>query len=435
MAKINRKILLLSTGDVNGAYEAIYRLADPLSNQGHQVKMLVKAKTKSDNFIVEYRETQSQSAVVRVALKVLEKINRKFFIKKNDAFDKEYDFISVDETKKNIDPSQIIKQIGFIPEYIFVGMTNDFMNSTDLLNLQQLTNAQVYNITVDMNHFTGGCHYAWDCEGYIKGCDKNCPAIVDKRAKGIAKKNFETKLKNAKKGNFKIIAGSQWTINQAKKSKIYSSQKEIVNVNSLIDTSFFNSRNRDIAKKVFDLKEDKFYILMGCQNANRRRKGFEYLVEALTILETKISDEQKNKIEVLIVSGQVSNKFDFIPFDKKFIEFVKDYRLLKLLYQASDVFVNSSIEDSGPMMVSEALACGTPVVGFDMGIVNNMVISDYNGYKAKLKDSNDLAIGIKKILDLSEEEYNQYSLNAVRQVEELSSLKYAEKVLADLLNE
>lgn len=435
MAKINRKILLLSTGDVNGAYEAIYRLADPLSNQGHQVKMLVKAKTKSDNFIVEYRETQSKNAVVRVVIKVLEKINKKFFIRKKDAFDKEYDFISVDETKKNINPSQIIKQIGFVPEYIFVGMTNDFMNSTDLFNLQQLTKAQVYNITVDMNHFTGGCHYAWDCEGYIKGCDVNCPAIVDKKANGIAKKNFEAKLKNAKKGNFKIIAGSQWTINQAKKSKIYGSQQEIVNVNSLIDTSFFNPVNRDIAKKVFDLKEDKFYILMGCQNASRRRKGFEYLVEALTILETKISDEQKNKIEVLIVSGQVSNNFDFIPFDKKFIEFVKDYRLLKILYQASNVFVNSSIEDSGPMMVSEALACGTPVVGFDMGIVNNMVISDYNGYKAKLKDSNDLAIGIKKILDLSEEEYNQYSLNAVKQVEEFSSLKFAEKVLADLLEE
>ena len=135
------------------------------------------------------------------------------------------------------------------------------------------------------------------------------------------------------------------------------------------------------------------------------------------------------------MSGQVANNFDFIPFEKKFIEYVKDYRLLKLLYQASNVFVNSSIEDSGPMMVSEALACGTPVVGFDMGIVNNMIISDYNGYKAKLKDSNDLAIGIKKILDLSEEEYNQYSLNTVRQVEEFSSLKYAEKVLADLLKE
>ena len=93
--------------------------------------------------------------------------------------------------------------------------------------------------------------------------------------------------------------------------------------------------------------------------------------------------------------------------------------------------MNSSIEDAGPMMVSEALACGTPVVGFDMGVVNNMVISGYNGYKAKLKDSEDLANGIMKIFQLSSENYKTYSSNAVKQVEMYSTLDYAEKVLID----
>ena len=119
---------------------------------------------------------------------------------------------------------------------------------------------------------------------------------------------------------------------------------------------------------------------------------------------------------------------------KKHINYIKDYRLLALLYQATDVFVNSSIEDSGPMMVSEALACGTPVVGFDMGVVNNMVITGYNGYKAKLKDSGDLSQGIKEILELSKDEYKQYSLNALKQVEEYSSFEYADKVFTKFFN-
>ena len=177
------------------------------------------------------------------------------------------------------------------------------------------------------------------------------------------------------------------------------------------------------------MKDDTFYILMGCQHANSKRKGFEYLLAALQKLEKRLTKEQKERIEVLIVSRNEADAFNEIPFQKKHIDYINDYRLLALLYQATDVFVNSSIEDAGPMMVSEALACGTPVVGFDMGVVNNMVISGYNGYKAKLKDSEDLANGIKTIFELSPEAYKLYSENAVKQVERYSSLNAVDKIL------
>ena len=69
-----------------------------------------------------------------------------------------------------------------------------------------------------------------------------------------------------------------------------------------------------------------------------------------------------------------------------------------------------------------------PVVGFDMGVVNNMVINGYNGYKAELKNSNDLALGIKIILELSKQEYQRYSDNSVKQVEEFSSFNALKKI-------
>src|SRR5690606_14617272 len=102
--------------------------------------------------------------------------------------------------------------------------------------------------------------------------------------------------------------------------------------------------------------------------------------------------------------------------------------LLSQLYQSVDVFVNSSIEDSGPMMVSEALACGTPVVGFNTGVVMNMVIDGYNGYKAEIGDSIGLKNGIKTIFKLNPSEKNIYSKNAVKQVVEYSSYEYVKSV-------
>ena len=432
MESINKKILLLSSGDVNGAYEAIYRLGKHFVSQGYQVKMLVKKKTKPDSFIITYTDVKNTYKRKNIWQRIFMKIKREF-IEKNEVskvkYDPNYDFISIDETSVNVSVKRIVDLVGFIPDDIYSGMTDNFMNSTDLLNLQQVTKAQVYNIAVDMNHFTGGCHFAWDCKGYIEGCSSKCPAILSDEGKDFPKRNFETKLKNAKNGNFKIIGMSQWTVNQAKKSYIYSDQNEYLNVNSLIDTSLFHPKNKDIAKRIFDMKDDTFYILMGCQHANSKRKGFEFLLSALQNLEKKLTEEQKNRVEVLIVSRSMANTFNEIPFQKKHVDYINDYRLLALLYQATDVFVNSSIEDSGPMMVSEALACGTPVVGFDMGVVSNMVISGYNGYKAKLKDSEDLANGIKTIFELSPEDYKEYSTNAVKQVVQYSSLNAVDKIL------
>lgn len=431
--KKENKILLLSTGDINGAYEYVFRLSQLLNQKGHHVVMLVKNKTKPDSFIVSYQDEvqfNRKTILERLLLKIF---NR--FIKLNKpqpTFDENYDFISLDETSINVSAKQILKLIGFTPNYIFAGMTDRFMNSTDLLNLQQCTNAQVYNITVDMNHFTGGCHFAWDCKGYVDGCNQ-CPAITSSHGSDIAKINFETKLTNATTGKFQILTGSGWTLKQAKESKIYKDQRNFININSLIDIKLFNNKSRRFAKEIFNLKEDVFYILMGCQNANSKRKGFEYLLESLKILFEKLNVEQRQRIKVLIVSRKFTESFVEIPFEKQHIDYINDYRLLSLLYQASDVFVNSSIEDAGPMMVSEALACGTPVVGFDMGVVNNMVINDYNGYKAVLKDSNDLAKGIYKVFNLNTEEYREYSENAVAQVENYSSLKYASKIFSELL--
>lgn len=433
-----KKILVLSTGDVNGAYEAMYKVSQILKKMGNDVVMCVKHKTKSDDFIKVYKhhlEIQKKHSLLYRGFRKLFSLTKmnKASVQKNVATNHYYYFLSDNELSENINVESLIKTIGFTPDFIFTGMTINFVNSTDLLNIYNATKAKIYNITVDMNHFTGGCHFSWGCDGYITGCTNTCPAIVNQEDRITAKINFERKFENAKKANFQIIAGSGLTLEQAQNSKIYSSQETIHNVNSLIDTNLLNNKNKSIAKNIFSLSHDHFYILTGAQNMEDPRKGFSYLLEALEILDKTLPEEQKKKIVLLVVSNTVNEEFNKVTFEKKKIEYIKDYRLLSLLYQAADIYVNTSIEDSGPMMVSEALACGTPVVGFDTGIIMNMVIDDYNGVKVPLKDSQKLAKGIKKIFDLDKNQYDTYSENAVKQVEEFSSYEYAEKIFSQIL--
>ncbi|WP_312170853.1 glycosyltransferase [Chryseobacterium sp.] len=438
IAMDKKNILILSTGDVNGAYEAAYKVAHIIKNMGHDVVMCVKHKTKNENFIKQYRHLSLSSAKANLLMRIVNKIRNKISPvqpSKVISTDMKYSFLSKNEALENIHIESMLKIVGFTPDFVFTGMTIDFLNSTDLLNIYNATKAKIYNITVDMNHFTGGCHYSWGCEGYIKGCDKYCPAITKEHEKITAKNNFERKYENAQKANFQIIAGSGLTLLQAQNSKIYKSQKTIHNINSLIDTKLLNSKNKSIAKKVFSLSNDCFYILTGAQNMEDPRKGFSYLLQALEMLDRELPMQKKEKIVLLVVSNSVNEEFGRVTFKKQKIDYIKDYRLLSLLYQAADLFINSSIEDSGPMMVSEALACGTPVVGFDTGILTNMVIDDYNGYKAPVMDSRKLAEGIRKVFELNKDDYESFSKNAVRQVEEFSSYKYAEEIFKQILEQ
>ena len=68
-------------------------------------------------------------------------------------------------------------------------------------------------------------------------------------------------------------------------------------------------------------------------------------------------------------------------------------------YAAADVFVTPAQQDNLPNTVLESLACGTPVVAFNIGGMPDMISHLENGYLAKFQDVQDLQKGILYCLD------------------------------------
>ncbi|MPM92597.1 N-acetyl-alpha-D-glucosaminyl L-malate synthase [bioreactor metagenome] len=62
----------------------------------------------------------------------------------------------------------------------------------------------------------------------------------------------------------------------------------------------------------------------------------------------------------------------------------------------------------------EAMACGTPCVGFQVGGIPEMITHRENGYVARYKDAVDLAEGI--VWSLQEENHTVLSTNARNKV-------------------
>jgi glycosyltransferase involved in cell wall biosynthesis len=118
---------------------------------------------------------------------------------------------------------------------------------------------------------------------------------------------------------------------------------------------------------------------------NATKKGFTYLEQALKGLD--------NTTHELIVVG---NAQDLPPLHLKahVMGHISSSEKMIQIYQAADVFVTPSLEENLPNTIMEALACGTPCVGFNIGGIPEMIEHQVNGYVAHYQSSEDLSKGL-----------------------------------------
>ena len=78
---------------------------------------------------------------------------------------------------------------------------------------------------------------------------------------------------------------------------------------------------------------------------------------------------------------------------------IDDPARLAMAYSAADVYVLPSLADNLPTTVIEAMACGTPCVGFRTGGVPDLVRHHETGFTAEPFDPGSLAEGIAWVLE------------------------------------
>jgi glycosyltransferase involved in cell wall biosynthesis len=91
---------------------------------------------------------------------------------------------------------------------------------------------------------------------------------------------------------------------------------------------------------------------------------------------------------------------------------------LKDLYSAVDIAVVPSSQENLSNAIMESMACGTPVVGFNIGGNGNgngdLIDHQQNGYLANPFDTGDLAKGIEVILN--SKKYTEFCQSARNKV-------------------
>lgn len=143
-------------------------------------------------------------------------------------------------------------------------------------------------------------------------------------------------------------------------------------------------------------------IFFGAVHLENKRKGIIYLVKALEHLKMMLKDnpELSEKITLLIAGGRFDQIEDALSFPYHYLGKLKNNAEMAEAYQAADVFVCPSLQDAGPTMINQSIMCGTPVVAFETGVALDLVITGESGYRAVLRDPEDMARGILKILQM-----------------------------------
>ena len=147
-----------------------------------------------------------------------------------------------------------------------------------------------------------------------------------------------------------------------------------------------------------NLPIDKKLLLFGSLKATDPRKGIDYLMEACRILKEK-HPELAARVGIVVVGNRADQIRALFPFPVYAIDYVSDEKQMARLYNAVDAYVTPSLEDNLPNTIVEALSCGIPCVGFNVGGIPEMIDHRRNGYLAEARNAEDLAEGIHFTLE------------------------------------
>jgi len=409
------KVVLINTSDTEGgAARAAYRLHQGLQGIGVSSQMLVKNKKSGDPNVIG-----SQTGI-------------------GNKFDKIISTISNSPLRLYPERNRGIFSSQWLPDSLAAKVAKI---QPDIINLHwvcggymQVESVPKFNKPLvwtlhDMWPFTGGCHYSEECDRYTKSCG-SCPQLHSSKDSDLSRWVWHRKAQAWKNLNLTLVTPSHWLAECAKSSSLLQEYPISVIANGL-DPEVYKPLNRRLVRESLNLPQNKQLVLFGAmQGIEDRWKGFPLLVPALQSLS---KSEWQDKIELLVFgSSQPENPIN-VGFKTHYLGRLKDESLAKV-YAAADVMVVPSRYEAFGQTASEALACGTPVVAFDVTGLKDIVDRQQNGYLAKPYETEDLARGIAWVLE-DPDRHQKLCRSARLKVEEKFTLQVQARAYKNLYEE
>ena len=250
------------------------------------------------------------------------------------------------------------------------------------LALPQLTATKPAVLTLhNMWSFTGHCSYRFDCMRWETGCGE-CPYLDTYPRVERDSTALELKIKSwvYKHSNLTVVAPSSWLTRQARQSIL--NHFAIHHIPNGIDTSTYQPIDTELCRTVLNVPTDKFVLMTGADSLKNPRKGLDLLVRCLQGLPKSLKDEST----LLSFGNNGEALANEVGIEGINLGYISSDRLKAVAYSAADLLVFTSRADNLPLILQESMACGTPMVAFNIGGVSDLVRPGITGYLAAPED-------------------------------------------------
>ena len=381
------KVVHLATTDFGGAGKAAYRLHRGLLESGVDSTMLVVTRKSCDPSVRVLRSgepgpvadsPQQFPANNAYAQRVMEHWNA--LVSAYPGRDPGMDNFSDDFSEIPLESSREIREAEIVNLHWVSGIFN-CLNA-----VRALRGKKIVWTMHDMNPVTGGCHYAGECTGYLRSCG-SCPMLGSTDDADITHSLWEFKKYAYGKLDLHPVAPSRWLAGVARQSSLFSPFTTRVIPNGFPSDVFAPSPARRELREAYGIPPGAKLLLFGAESLLIERKGLAYLLQALKGMATqgitlavfgKLPEELRLQVNLPLIN----------------LGYFEDETDLAARYSMADLFVIPSLQDNLPNTVVEAMLCGVPVLGFNIGGIPDMVEHQRTGYLAPPRDVSGLIDGI-----------------------------------------
>lgn len=204
----------------------------------------------------------------------------------------------------------------------------------------------------------------------------------------LDKNTLQRKLRAYGNSSVRFVTCSRWLMRQAEGSPLLNGNS-IESIPNPIDTEVFCRQDKVAARKALGIPADCRLVLFVSQKLTDERKGARYFVEALN---------QMTDVHVAVMGGGGEEIAAALNCPTHVLGYVSGQQKIASIYNAADVFVLPSLNDNLPNTIMEAMACGVPCVGFNIGGIPEMIDHLRNGFIADARNVAQLCKGIRYCL-------------------------------------
>ncbi len=238
--------------------------------------------------------------------------------------------------------------------------------------------------------YTGGCHYTSGCDGFLRDCSA-CPQLA-RDPVGVPATVHRLRSEIARTRRATVVSPSRWMHELASKAPAFAGWR-CEHLPMPLDTDVFTPQPRDAALATLGLTPGPWRILFVAERVAEKRKGFDDLVHAASMIEPVAG----RPVHFVAMGTPIELKGDLAQ-RVEFLGLLKDPAKIAAAYSAADAMILPSHEDNLPNTMLEALACGTPVVAYNVGGMPDLIRPGESGTLVPRGDIPALAGAVRHML-------------------------------------